>query len=75
MMFNKDKEGGGIQAPGIQIAGGTLRPAIIRAGDGSRAYGARWTKTLKAKGGVVKSGYRKAADGCAKRGKTRGKMV
>jgi hypothetical protein len=32
-------------------------------------------KVKKAKGGVVKSGASKRADGCAVRGKTRGKMV
>ena len=31
------------------------------------------TPVKKAQGGMI--GYRKAADGCAKRGKTRGKMV
>jgi len=69
-MFNDKPEGGGsgIRRPGIDVAGGRLEPAKLPLG----AYGIRYTKKF-AKGG--QTGYRKAADGCAKRGKTRGKMV
>ena len=69
-MFNdKPKEGGsGIQRPGVEIGGGRLEPAKLPLG----AYGLRYTKKF-AKGG--QTGYRKAADGCAVKGKTRGKMV
>jgi hypothetical protein len=72
-MFNdKPKEGGGIQRPGIEIGGGRLEADAFRGPDGKRAYGARFIKKFAAGG---QAGYRKVADGCAKRGKTRGKMV
>lgn len=71
-MYNdKPKEGGEkpkINLPSVQIAGGELKPAKLPLG----AYGLRYTRKF-AGGGQV--GYRKAADGCATKGKTRGKMV
>ena len=74
-MFNdKPKEGGGsgIRKPSVEIGGVTIEPAKFNMPSGS-AYGLRATKRFYAKGGQV--GYRKAADGCVQRGKTRGKMV
>jgi hypothetical protein len=63
-----------IPRPGIEIAGGRLEADAFKGPDGKRAYGARFTKNFYAKGGKVKSASARA-DGCAKRGKTRGKMV
>jgi hypothetical protein len=81
-MFNKDGDKPKEEAPkinlprpGIEIAGGRLEADAFKGPDGKRAYGARFTKKFYAKGGKVSSGYRKVADGCAQRGKTRGKMV
>lgn len=62
----------------IDFAGGTLSPAKV-----GKGYGVKWTKQFSG-GGKVKqnaAGYAKGgtaskrADGCAERGKTRGKMV
>ncbi len=71
-MFNdKPKEGGGIRKPAVEIAGGTIGPDVVRLPSG-RVPVLRYTRKFSAGG---KAGYRKVADGCAKRGKTRGKMV
>ena len=75
-MYNdKPKEGGGseggspkIKLPSVEIAGGELKPAKLPLG----AYGLRYTRKFAAGG---ETGYRKVADGCAIKGKTRGKMV
>ena len=67
----KEESGGSgikLPKPSIDIGGVKVEPAKLPLG----AYGVRFTKQFKAKGGMV--GYRKSADGCAKRGKTRGKM-
>ena len=63
------------KVPGVEIAGGRLEPALIKSPDtGKRLPGVRFTKNFNlAKGGMT--GYRKAADGCVTKGKTRGKMV
>ena len=66
-------DGGGgdkpkIKLPSVEVAGGELKPAKLPLG----AYGLRYTRKFAAGG---QTGYRKAADGCAKRGKTRGTMV
>jgi ribosomal protein L39E len=53
-------------------AGAAERVRLNRSGEADRRVPA--TQMMK-KGGKVSSGYRKAADGCAQRGKTRGKMV
>jgi hypothetical protein len=72
MMFN-DKPKIDIPRPGITIGGGRIEPDLIRNPDtGKRVPGIRFTKKFAAGG---QTGYRKVADGCAKRGKTRGKMV
>ena len=69
-MFNDKPQ---IPRPGIQIAGGRVEPDLIRNPDtGKRVPGIRFTKKFAAGG---QTGYRKAADGCVQRGKTRGKMV
>jgi len=69
-MFNDKPQ---IPRPGIGIAGGRIEPDLIRNPDtGKRVPGIRFTKKFS-KGG--QTGYRKAADGCATKGKTRGKMV
>ncbi len=69
-MFNDKPQ---IPRPGIGIAGGRIEPDLIKNPDtGKRVPGIRFTKKF-AKGG--QTGYRKAADGCAVKGKTRGKMV
>ena len=60
--------GGGLKKPSLEIAGGKLEPASLPFG----AKGVKWTKQFAAGG---QTGYRKAADGCAMKGKTRGKMV
>jgi hypothetical protein len=88
-MFNKDgekpKEGSGgggggssggprINLPKVEIAGGEVQPQKVNMPSGP-AYGFKFVKKFYAAGGKVSSGYRKVADGCAKRGKTRGKMV
>lgn len=79
-MFNKDgekpKEGssGGIKKPSIEIAGGTVTPERIKTGSGDTAYGFKYTRKFWAKGGKVSSASSRA-DGCAIKGKTRGKMV
>ena len=79
-MFNKDgekpKEGGessgsGIKLPSVQIAGGEIKPQKINM-PGGTAYGFKYVRKFAAGG---QTGYRSVADGCAKRGKTRGKMV
>ena len=71
-MFNDKPEGGGggIKKPSIETPLGTLEPASLPLG----AKGIRLTKKFWSKGGAVKSAS-KRADGCAIRGKTRGKMV
>jgi hypothetical protein len=70
MMFNDKPQ---IPRPGIEIAGGRVEPDLIKNPDtGKRVPGIRFTKKFAAGG---QAGYRKVADGCAKRGKTRGKMV
>ena len=62
-----------IPRPGVEIAGGRLEPDLIKNPDtGKRVPGIRYTRKF-AKGGMT--GYRKAADGCVTKGKTRGKMV
>ena len=61
--------GGGLKKPSIEIAGGKLEPASLPFG----AKGVKWTKDF-AKGGKASSAS-KRADGCAIKGKTRGKMV
>ena len=60
-------------------AGAAERVRLNRSGEADRVVPA--TETMK-KGGKVKkyakggqNGYRRAADGCATKGKTRGKMV
>ena len=66
----KEESGGPkikLPKPEIETPYGTL--ALGRVGKGA---GITLTKKFYAKGGQV--GYRKVADGCAKRGKTRGKM-
>lgn len=70
-MFNdKPKEGGSkIKMPSVEVAGGELKPARLPLG----AYGLRYTRKF-ANGGKVGSAS-KRADGCAIKGKTRGKMV
>jgi hypothetical protein len=68
MFDDKPKEGGGIQKPGVDVFGGRLEPAKIGSG-----YGARWTRKF-ASGGKTSSAS-KRADGCAIKGKTRGKIV
>lgn len=78
----KPKEGGessgpkiDIPRPGIEIAGGRLEPDLIKNPDtGKRVPGIRFTKKFYAQGGKTKSASARA-DGCAQRGKTRGKMV
>ena len=68
-MFNSDSGGSPkIKLPAVEVAGGELKPAKLPLG----AYGLRYTRKFAAGG---QAGYRKAADGCVKRGKTRGKMV
>ncbi len=75
----KPKEGGegpkiNIPRPGIEIAGGRIEPDLIKNPDtGKRVPGIRFTKKF-AEGGKTKSASARA-DGCAQRGKTRGKMV
>lgn len=72
MDFNdkpKEESGGPkIKLPEMETPYGTL--ALGRVGKGA---GITLTKKFYAKGGMT--GYRKVADGCAQRGKTRGKMV
>jgi len=63
----------------MDVAGGTLSPAKV-----GKGYGVKWTKQF-AEGGDVKGKktekYAKGgsasqrADGCAQRGKTRGKII
>ena len=52
--------------------GASARVAKIQSGEMDQRVPA--TQMMK-KGGKVSSGYRKAADGCAVKGKTRGKMI
>ena len=69
-MFNDKPQ---ISRPSVEIAGGRLEPDLIKNPDtGKRVPGIRYTRKFAAGG---QAGYRKVADGCAKRGKTRGKMV
>ena len=75
MFNNKPKEesgggSGGLKKPSIETPLGTLEPASLPFG----AKGIRLTKKFWAKGGKVSSAS-KRADGCAIKGKTRGKMV
>jgi ribosomal protein L39E len=53
-------------------AGAAERVRLNQAGESTRRVPAQ---QMMKKGGKVSSGYRKAADGCAVKGKTRGKMV
>ena len=74
-MFNSDSggsSGGGspkIKLPSVEVAGGELKPAKLPLG----AYGLRYTRKF-ASGGKASSAS-KRADGCAIKGKTRGRMV
>ena len=74
-MFNdKPKEGGdkpkiNLPKPEIQTDYGTFG-----LGRAQGKPGVTWKKTVWAEGGAVKSAS-KRADGCAIKGKTRGKMV
>ena len=74
-MFNdKPKEGGdkpkiNLPKPEIQTDYGTFGLGRVQG-----KPGVTWKKTFWAEGGAVKSAS-KRADGCAIKGKTRGKMV
>ena len=70
-MYSKDDSGDKpkIKLPSVEVAGGELKPAKLPLG----AYGLRYTRKFAA-GGKVSSAS-KRADGCAIRGKTKGKMV